>query len=83
MALSGSKDYIPAPDFSFTFRAYLKIDLTEIQMLYLFDRVFTAIAYGAMAIGETLVLAPEYSRAKSGAAHLFALLKKKTNYRQL
>nr|XP_025146740.1 ATP-binding cassette sub-family B member 5 isoform X4 [Bubalus bubalis] len=39
--------------------------------------VFTAIAYGAMAIGETLVLAPEYSRAKSGAAHLFALLEKK------
>ncbi|XP_038297011.1 ATP-binding cassette sub-family B member 5 isoform X22 [Canis lupus familiaris] len=40
-------------------------------------RIFTAIAYGAMAIGETLVLAPEYSRAKSGAAHLFALLEKK------
>ncbi|XP_077613736.1 ATP-binding cassette sub-family B member 5 [Crocuta crocuta] len=39
--------------------------------------VFTAIAYGAMAIGETLVLVPEYSRAKSGAAHLFALLEKK------
>ncbi|KFO26063.1 Multidrug resistance protein 2, partial [Fukomys damarensis] len=39
--------------------------------------VFTAIAYGAMAIGETLVLAPEYSKAKSGAAHLFALLGKK------
>lgn len=30
-----------------------------------------------MTIGETLVLAPEYSRAKSGAAHLFALLEKK------
>ncbi|KAL4669443.1 hypothetical protein H8959_007997, partial [Pygathrix nigripes] len=40
-------------------------------------RVCTAIAYGAMAIGETLVLAPEYSKAKSGAAHLFALLEKK------
>ncbi|XP_069852222.1 ATP-binding cassette sub-family B member 5 isoform X5 [Dipodomys merriami] len=39
--------------------------------------VFTAIAYGAMAMGETLVLAPEYSKAKSGAAHLFALLEKK------
>ncbi|XP_066095034.1 ATP-binding cassette sub-family B member 5 [Saccopteryx bilineata] len=39
--------------------------------------VFTAIAYGAMAIGETLALAPEYSRAKAGAAHLFALLEKK------
>ncbi|XP_036182886.1 ATP-binding cassette sub-family B member 5 [Myotis myotis] len=39
--------------------------------------VFTAVAYGAMAIGETLALAPEYSRAKSGAAHLFALLEKK------
>ncbi|XP_051708757.2 ATP-binding cassette sub-family B member 5 [Oryctolagus cuniculus] len=39
--------------------------------------VFTAIAYGAMVIGETLVLAPEYSKAKSGAAHLFALLENK------
>ncbi|XP_048193780.1 ATP-binding cassette sub-family B member 5 [Perognathus longimembris pacificus] len=39
--------------------------------------VFTAIAYGAMAMGETLVLAPEYSKAKSGAAHLFALLERK------
>ncbi|XP_004604151.2 ATP-binding cassette sub-family B member 5 [Sorex araneus] len=47
--------------------------------------VFTAIAYGAMAMGETLVLAPEYSKAKSGAAHLFALLEKKpttNNYNQ-
>ncbi|CAO2587737.1 ATP-binding cassette sub-family B member 5 [Lemmus lemmus] len=42
-----------------------------------FDRVFTAIAYGAIAIGETLVWTPEYSKAKVGAAHLFALLKKK------
>ncbi|XP_054547892.1 ATP-binding cassette sub-family B member 5 [Talpa occidentalis] len=39
--------------------------------------VFTAIAYGAMAMGEALVLAPDYSKAKSGAAHLFALLEKK------
>ncbi|NP_084237.1 ATP-binding cassette sub-family B member 5 [Mus musculus] len=39
--------------------------------------VFTAIAYGAMAIGETLVWAPEYSKAKAGASHLFALLKNK------
>ncbi|XP_028629035.1 ATP-binding cassette sub-family B member 5 [Grammomys surdaster] len=39
--------------------------------------VFTAVAYGAMAIGETLVWAPEYSKAKAGAAHLFALLKNK------
>ncbi|KAM5271800.1 ATP-binding cassette sub-family B member 5 [Ctenodactylus gundi] len=39
--------------------------------------VFTAVGYGAMAFGETLVLAPEYSKAKSGAAHLFALLEKK------
>ncbi|XP_049641936.1 ATP-binding cassette sub-family B member 5 [Suncus etruscus] len=39
--------------------------------------VFTAIAYGAMAMGETLILAPEYSKAKSGAAHLFSLLEKK------
>ncbi|KAM7323774.1 hypothetical protein ACRRTK_017880 [Alexandromys fortis] len=39
--------------------------------------VFTAIAYGAIAIGETLVWTPEYSKAKVGAAHLFALLKKK------
>jgi ATP-binding cassette subfamily B (MDR/TAP) protein 5 len=30
-----------------------------------------------MAIGETLVWAPEYSKAKAGASHLFALLKNK------
>ncbi|KAM6202323.1 ATP-binding cassette sub-family B member 5 [Rhynchocyon petersi] len=39
--------------------------------------IFTAVAYGALAIGETLVWAPQYSKAKSGAAHLFALLEKK------
>ncbi|XP_004702768.1 ATP-binding cassette sub-family B member 5 [Echinops telfairi] len=39
--------------------------------------IFTAVAYGALAIGETLVWTPQYSKAKSGAAHLFALLEKK------
>ncbi|XP_075413697.1 ATP-binding cassette sub-family B member 5 [Tenrec ecaudatus] len=39
--------------------------------------VFIAVAYGALAIGETLVWTPQYSKAKSGAAHLFALLEKK------
>ncbi|KAM9216801.1 ATP-binding cassette sub-family B member 5 [Dugong dugon] len=39
--------------------------------------IFTAVAYGALAIGETLVWTPQYSKAKSGAAHLFDLLEKK------
>ncbi|EMP26624.1 ATP-binding cassette sub-family B member 5 [Chelonia mydas] len=39
-------------------------------------RVFSAITYGAMALGETLTFAPEYAKAKSGAAHLFALFER-------
>uniref|UniRef100_A0A674I3Y5 ATP-binding cassette sub-family B member 5 n=1 Tax=Terrapene triunguis TaxID=2587831 RepID=A0A674I3Y5_9SAUR len=38
--------------------------------------VFSAITYGAMALGETLTFAPEYAKAKSGAAHLFALFER-------
>uniref|UniRef100_A0A8D0L5R3 ATP-binding cassette sub-family B member 5 n=1 Tax=Sphenodon punctatus TaxID=8508 RepID=A0A8D0L5R3_SPHPU len=38
--------------------------------------VFTAVAYGAMALGETLTFAPEYAKAKSGAAYLFALFER-------
>lgn len=29
-----------------------------------------------MALGETLTFAPEYAKAKSGAAHLFALFER-------
>lgn len=39
-------------------------------------RVFSAITYGAMALGEMLTFAPEYAKAKSGAAHLFALFER-------
>ncbi|KYO26787.1 ATP-binding cassette sub-family B member 5 isoform X2 [Alligator mississippiensis] len=38
--------------------------------------VFTAIAYGAVAVGETLTFVPDYAKAKSGAAHLFALFER-------
>ncbi|XP_067417766.1 ATP-binding cassette sub-family B member 5 [Emydura macquarii macquarii] len=38
--------------------------------------VFSAITYGAMALGEMLTFAPEYAKAKSGAAHLFALFER-------
>ncbi|XP_069504362.1 ATP-binding cassette sub-family B member 5-like isoform X2 [Ambystoma mexicanum] len=35
--------------------------------------VFSLLAYGAMAVGQTLSFAPDYAKAKSAAAHLFAL----------
>lgn len=35
--------------------------------------VFSLIAYGAMAVGQTLSFAPDYAKAKSAASHLFAL----------
>ncbi|XP_019364084.1 PREDICTED: ATP-binding cassette sub-family B member 5 [Gavialis gangeticus] len=38
--------------------------------------VFTAIAYGAVAVGETLTFVPDYAKARSGAAHLFALFER-------
>ncbi|XP_078519646.1 ATP-binding cassette sub-family B member 5-like isoform X4 [Lissotriton helveticus] len=35
--------------------------------------VFSLLAYGAMAVGQTLSFAPDYAKAKSAASHLFAL----------
>uniref|UniRef100_A0A8C0G9Z8 ATP-binding cassette sub-family B member 5 n=1 Tax=Chelonoidis abingdonii TaxID=106734 RepID=A0A8C0G9Z8_CHEAB len=59
---------------SFRFGAYL-ITVGRMTPEGVFT-VFSAIAYGAMALGETLTFAPEYAKAKSGAAHLFALFER-------
>uniref|UniRef100_A0A8C3S2E3 ATP-binding cassette sub-family B member 5 n=1 Tax=Chelydra serpentina TaxID=8475 RepID=A0A8C3S2E3_CHESE len=59
---------------SFRFGAYL-ITVGRMTPEGVFT-VFSAITYGAMALGETLTFAPEYAKAKSGAAHLFALFER-------
>uniref|UniRef100_A0A8C4Y6C9 ATP-binding cassette sub-family B member 5 n=1 Tax=Gopherus evgoodei TaxID=1825980 RepID=A0A8C4Y6C9_9SAUR len=59
---------------SFRFGAYL-ITVGRMTPEGVFT-VFSAIAYGSMALGETLTFAPEYAKAKSGAAHLFALFER-------
>ncbi|XP_006138405.2 ATP-binding cassette sub-family B member 5 isoform X1 [Pelodiscus sinensis] len=59
---------------SFRFGAYL-ITVGRMTPESVFT-VFSAITYGAMALGETLTFAPEYAKAKSGAAHLFALFER-------
>uniref|UniRef100_A0A674I892 ATP-binding cassette sub-family B member 5 n=1 Tax=Terrapene triunguis TaxID=2587831 RepID=A0A674I892_9SAUR len=62
----------------FTYAASFRLGAYLITKLLCFPsyRVFSAITYGAMALGETLTFAPEYAKAKSGAAHLFALFER-------
>ncbi|XP_056375075.1 phosphatidylcholine translocator ABCB4-like isoform X3 [Hyla sarda] len=38
--------------------------------------VFSAIVFGAMALGETSTFAPNYAKAKTSAAHIFNLLER-------
>ncbi|XP_075067977.1 ATP-dependent translocase ABCB1 isoform X2 [Mixophyes fleayi] len=38
--------------------------------------VFSAIVFGAMALGQTSSFAPDYAKAKMSAAHIFCLLEK-------
>lgn len=38
-----------------------------------FYRVFSAVVFGAMALGQTSSFAPDYAKAKISAAHLFVL----------
>ncbi|XP_073533909.1 ATP-binding cassette sub-family B member 5-like isoform X5 [Phyllobates terribilis] len=56
---------------SYRFGAYLinvgRLNVEEVIL------VFFMLTYGAMAIGQTLSFAPDYSQAKSAASHLFAL----------
>lgn len=39
--------------------------------------MFSAIIFGAMAVGQASQFAPDYGKAKSSAARIFALLDKK------
>jgi len=39
-----------------------------------FFRVFGAIVFGAMALGQASQFAPDYGKAKTAAAKIFALL---------
>ncbi|XP_017672547.1 PREDICTED: multidrug resistance protein 1A-like [Lepidothrix coronata] len=41
-----------------------------------FCRVFSAVVFGAMALGETSSFAPDYAKAKISAAHLFQLFER-------
>lgn len=42
----------------------------------LFSRVFSAVVFGAMALGQTSSFAPDYAKAKISAAHLFLLFER-------
>ena len=39
----------------------------------LFDRVFSAIVFGAMSVGQASQFAPDYSKAKVAAGRMFGL----------
>ena len=43
------------------------------MVLCLYCRVFSAIVFGAMSVGEASSFAPDYGKAKIAAARLFAL----------
>ncbi|XP_056375699.1 ATP-binding cassette sub-family B member 5-like isoform X2 [Hyla sarda] len=56
---------------SYRFGAFLmtegRMNMEEVML------VFVILTYGAVAVGQTLSFAPDYAKAKSAAAHLFAL----------
>uniref|UniRef100_A0A4W3KD91 ATP-binding cassette sub-family B member 5 n=1 Tax=Callorhinchus milii TaxID=7868 RepID=A0A4W3KD91_CALMI len=59
---------------SFQFGAYLiSINQMDIEAVFL---VFNAIVYGAMAVGQSSSFAPDYAKAKTSAANLFALFER-------
>ncbi|XP_054241150.1 ATP-dependent translocase ABCB1 isoform X2 [Indicator indicator] len=58
----------------FRFGAYLvRHDLMEYKHVFL---VFSAIVFGAMALGQSSSFAPDYAKAKVSAAHLFLLFER-------
>uniref|UniRef100_A0A5F8GIF1 Multidrug resistance protein 1 n=1 Tax=Monodelphis domestica TaxID=13616 RepID=A0A5F8GIF1_MONDO len=58
----------------FRFGAYLVVNgISEFQDVLL---VFSAIVFGAMAVGQTSSLAPDYAKAKISAAHVIHLIEK-------
>ncbi|XP_075443556.1 ATP-dependent translocase ABCB1 isoform X1 [Ascaphus truei] len=59
---------------SFRFGAYLiAVNLMNFENVFL---VFSAIVFGAMALGQTSSFAPDYAKAKLSAAHMFHLFEK-------
>ncbi|XP_055661392.1 ATP-dependent translocase ABCB1 isoform X2 [Falco peregrinus] len=58
----------------FRFGAYLVVNgLMEYKDVFL---VFSAVVFGAMALGQTSSFAPDYAKAKISAAHLFLLFER-------
>ncbi|KFO56227.1 Multidrug resistance protein 1, partial [Corvus brachyrhynchos] len=58
----------------FRFGAYLVVnDHMESTSVFL---VFSAVVFGAMALGQTSSFAPDYAKAKISAAHLFRLFER-------
>uniref|UniRef100_A0A803YMQ6 ATP binding cassette subfamily B member 1 n=1 Tax=Meleagris gallopavo TaxID=9103 RepID=A0A803YMQ6_MELGA len=58
----------------FRFGAYL-VKRTYFSPVY-FYRVFSAIVFGAMALGQSTSFTPDYAKAKMSAAHLFLLFER-------
>ncbi|CAH1787977.1 unnamed protein product [Owenia fusiformis] len=57
---------------AFTFGAY-QIQIGEMTFDNVF-KVFAAIVFGAMALGQTAAFAPDYSKARNAAGRIFKLL---------
>ncbi|XP_039567137.1 ATP-dependent translocase ABCB1 [Passer montanus] len=58
----------------FRFGAYLVVNgYMEYKSVFL---VFSAVVFGAMALGQTSSFAPDYAKAKISAAHLFLLFER-------
>lgn len=48
---------------------------TYFSLVYIY-RVFSAIVFGAMALGQSTSFTPDYAKAKMSAAHLFLLFER-------
>ncbi|XP_022371091.1 phosphatidylcholine translocator ABCB4 isoform X3 [Enhydra lutris kenyoni] len=54
-----------------------KFESMYVEKLYGAYRVFSAIVFGAVALGHASSFAPDYAKAKLSAAHLFMLLERR------
>lgn len=46
------------------------------HFVFVFYRVFSAIVFGAMAVGQVSSFAPDYAKAKVSAAHILMIIEK-------